>query len=269
MNEPALKLWTGKTVHHRYAPFERRFAYDIILIDVDIDRLAEADRQSVMFGIDRPALFSLRQDEHGAMSPGVSLRGWAEEMFSSAGVSLAGGKIRLVTFPRHVFYKFAPLSLWYGYGTDGALKGIIYEVKNTFGEHHSYVASVDAPLSHHEADKSFHVSPFMDVSGKYRFTLRAPNDKLRVTVENWEAGKRTHMANIAAMQKPATSAELLRLSVVQPFSSIGVMAGIHWQALKVWIRGAGYRSRPPPPERPATIASPIAKHVPRRHGEPV
>lgn len=266
MSTPALQLWTGKTVHHRYSPFERRFSYDIALIDLDIERLDEADGQCALFGINRPSLYAFRTEDHGAKSRDVSLRTWADEMFHSAGISLEGGHIRLVTFPRYLFYKFAPISLWYGYDRHGVLAGIIYEVNNTFGETHCYVAATPTSRSEHEAEKSFHVSPFMDVSGQYRFTLRAPDEKLLLIVENWENSVRTHMANIAARLRPVSSKSLLRLALMQPFSSFGVVAGIHWQALKIWMRGAGYRPKPPAPSRAATVAQPVSKSSAERRG---
>ncbi len=267
MNTPALRLWTGKTVHHRYSPFERRFSYDICLIDLDIDRLEEASRQTPLFSVGRPALFSFRPEDNGPQDKRASLRKWAEDMYRAANVDLDGGPIRLITFARHLFYKFAPLSLWYGYDLEGNLRGIIYEVNNTFGERHCYVAATDEARSQHEADKSFHVSPFMCVTGQYRFTLRTPDDRLLVTVENWENGVRTHVANIVAEQAPAKFSTLLQLAVTQPFSSLGVMAAIHWQALKIWMRGAGYHRKPAPPGKSATIANRIANTAPLHGGE--
>lgn len=269
MTTPALRLWTGKTVHKRFAPFERRFQYNIFLIDLDIDRLDEAGRCNLLFAVGRPSLFSFQTRDHGPKAAGTKLRPWAEEMLQSAGVDLEGGEIRLVTFPRHLFYKFAPLSLWYGYGPAGDLRGIIYEVNNTFGEQHCYVASAGARQSQHEAPKAFHVSPFLDVSGRYRFTLQAPDECLRIVVENWDGDRRTHMASIVAKQAKATDFNLLRQAITQPFASMGVTVGIHWQALKIWLRGAGYRRRPIPPVRPATIAKSVRGTVQERREEPV
>lgn len=255
MTAPALNLWTGQTVHVRYTPFERRFAYDLVLIDVDIDRLDEAACASPLFSVNGPGLFAFHEADHGPRQKGAALRPWAEDMLSSAGVNLDGGAIRLVTFPRHLFYKFAPLSLWYGYGPDGQLRGIIYEVNNTFGEHHCYVAAVSGARDVHAAPKSFHVSPFFDVTGTYRFTLRAPEDKMGVVVESLKDGNRLHMANITARKRPATTGNLLKLALKNPLSTLGVTLGIHWQALQIWRRGAKYRSKPAMPESPATIAS--------------
>lgn len=267
MNPPALKFWTGKTVHCRFTPFERRFEYGIFLIDVDIDLLAEAGQVSSLFAVGRPSLFSFRPEDNGPRSKETTLREWAETVFQTAGIDQTGGRIRLVTFPRHLFYRFAPLSLWYGYDSDERLQGVIYEVNNTFGERHCYVAPAGQSRSQHEAEKSFHVSPFFDVSGKYRFVLQAPGDKLHVTVENWDEGDRTHMANIVARLTPATSATLLRHALTQPLSSIGVLFGIHWQALKIWLRGARYRRKPLPPASPATIAHPVISPPPYTAGE--
>lgn len=259
MIAPALQFWIGQTVHERYTPFRRRFRYAIALVDIDIDRLQAAGRASRLFGVGRPSLFSFRPEDHGPKKPGASLRKWAEDLLATAGIDLGGGMIRLVTFPRHLFFKFAPISTWYGYDRSGTLRGVIYEVKNTFGECHCYVAEAGPERARHAADKRFHVSPFFDVSGTYRFTLREPDEKLALMVETLEEGERVHMANITARRKDASSLALISLAVRQPFSSIGVVAAIHWQALWIWLKGAGYRRKPPPPDRVATLATPLPR----------
>ncbi len=256
MSSPPLRLWSGQTLHKRYFPFEREFRYALVLIDVDIDRLEEAGRMSRLFAVNRPGLFSFHEGDHGSAGVARSLRSWADDLFAIAGVNLRGGMIRLVTFPRHFFYKFAPLSLWYGYGRDGSLQGIIYEVRNTFGERHCYVAATEGARSVHFADKNFHVSPFFDVSGQYRFTLRAPGNLLDVVVENMKDGTRTHLANIKARMLEATTGNFLKLAMRNPMSTLGVTAGIHWQALLIWLRGAKYRAKPAKPAHAATVAVP-------------
>lgn len=254
MSSPPLRLWSGQTLHKRFFPFEREFRYALVLIDVDIDRLEEAGRMSRLFAVNRTGLFSFHEADHGGPERTTGLRAWADDLFATAGVSLHGGMIRLVTFPRHFFYKFAPLSLWYGFGKNGSLEGIIYEVRNTFGERHCYVARAEGERSVHFADKSFHVSPFFDVSGQYRFTLREPASTLDVVVENIKDGSRTHLANIKARMLPATTSNFLSLALKNPMSTLGVTVGIHWQALLLWIRGAKYFSKPLKPERTTTVA---------------
>jgi len=245
----------------RFVPFEQSFCYKLFLIDIDIDRLEDANKQSALFGVDKPGLFSFRNRDHGTRQD-VPLRPWAEDMFKSADVNLEGGGIRLVTLPRHLFYKFAPISLWFGYGPEGDLRGVIYEVNNTFGDTHSYVASVGEGRNEHLAEKQLYVSPFFDVTGKYRFTLRAPDDRLSLVIENLEDGQRTHMANIKAKRALATNGALLKAAITRPVSTLGVTFGIHIEAFKLWIRKAGYRSRPGPPSAPMSTAKPSSEKSP-------
>jgi uncharacterized protein len=254
VTSPALRLWTGHTLHKRFFPFERAFKYRLALIDIDIDRLAEAGGMSRLFTVNKPGLFSFYDKDHGGKDRQGSLRTWADQLFAKAGVRLPSGSVRLVTFPRHFFYKFAPLSLWYGYDAGGQLKGVIYEVHNTFGEHHCYVAAVDSARAVHSADKSFHVSPFFDVSGQYRFTLRAPCGTLDVVVENMKDGTRTHLANIKARMLEATTANFMTLAFRNPLASLGVTLSIHVQALRLWMRGARYHAKPAEPDHETTVA---------------
>jgi len=258
---PALMLYKGQTRHTRFVPFEQSFNYKLFLIDIDIDRLAEANTQSAFFGANKPGLFSFRSRDHGTRQ-NIPLRPWAEKIFASAEVNLEGGAIRLVTLPRHLFYKFAPISLWFGYGLKGELRGVIYEVNNTFGDTHSYVASVSEGRNQHLAEKQLYVSPFFDVTGKYRFTLRAPDDRLNLVIDNLEDGQRTHMANIKAKRVLATNGALLKAAITRPVSTLGVTFGIHFEAFKLWIKKAGYRSRPGPPAAPMSTAKPSDENSP-------
>jgi uncharacterized protein len=254
LTDAPLRLWSGQTLHKRFTPFERSFRYRLVLIDIDIDRLDEAGRMSPWFKVNRMGLFSFHEKDHGEPGRAQPLRAWAEDLYRTAGIELARGAIRLVTFPRHFFYKFAPLSLWYGYDERGALKGIIYEVRNTFGERHCYVASAEGARPVHASDKAFHVSPFFDVSGQYRFTMRPPANTLDVVVENIKDGARAHLANIKARSMRASSSNLLLLALKNPLSTLGVTVGIHWQALLIWMRGARYHSKPAPPAGASTLA---------------
>ena len=252
---PALQLLSGHTVHQRSVPFEHRFKYALHLIDLDIDRLDEAQRTSPLFTVDKSGLFSFSRRDHGARE-NQDLRPWAEDQFRSAGIDLEGGVIRLVTFPRHAFYKFAPISLWLGHGPDGELRGILYEVNNTFGETHTYIAETPDEIRHrHNTDKVFHVSPFFDVSGTYEFSLKRDNDQLNLVVATRHGRIQTHVATIAAKSKPATTGAFLKLAITKPLSSLTVTLAIHWQALKLWLKGAKYHSKPKQSSVRTTIAT--------------
>jgi len=244
-----------------FKPFERSFSYRIFMIDVDIDRLNEASKVSSLFSVGRGNLFSFKCEDHGDRLSLSDLRPWAEAEFSKAEINLDGGSIRLVTFPRGLFYKFAPISLWFGYGPDGETRGIIYEVNNTFGETHCYVAAANDERAQHRSKKNFHVSPFWDVTGDYKFTLRPIGDQLSLVIDSLEDGERNHMANIKAKYVPATTGNLLKTALTKPLSALAVTFGIHWEAFHLWRKGAGYRSKPIAPEQRTTIAHTVSSET--------
>lgn len=254
-DKAALKILTGQTVHARFTPFEQRFSYGIMMVDVDIDRLDAVSEQTKFFSIDKSNLYSLNTLEHGGRNG--ELRSWATDRLAAANVDASSCSLRLVTFPRHALYRFAPLSIWFASNTAGELQGIIYEVNNTFGESHTYVARAEGGSMVCEAEKRFHVSPFFDVSGKYRFTLKRSDSSLSLVIDTLVDDTRTHMATISAKSQTATDGLLLKLALQKPLSSIGVTAGIHWEALKIWLKGAGYRPKPELPETNQTIARPL------------
>lgn len=261
---PALRLFKGQTTHARFTPFERTFSYGIFMIDVDIDRLDEAAKSSALFSVGKPNLFGFKPTDHGHRRSS-NLRPWAEAEFQKGGVDLEGGAIRLVTFPRGLLYKFAPISLWFGYGPRDDLRGIIYEVNNTFGETHNYVARAGDQKTQHECAKQFHVSPFWDVTGDYRFTLRPLGASLNLVIDSLTEGTRIHMANIKAKQIPTTTGEFLKMALTKPFSALGVTIGIHWEALHLWRKGAGYRSKPKQLEQRTTIAHTVSQETNQEH----
>ncbi len=253
---PAAQLWFGRTSHTREKPFKRSFSHRIAMLDVDIDRLAEADKLSKLFSVERGNFISFRATDHGPRDAAVPLRAWAEMRLAESGIQLDGGEIRLLSFPRVLGYGFAPISVWRGFGPDGALRGAIYEVHNTFGETHSYVSTLNPADGRQTADKAFHVSPFFDVDGEYRFGLRNGEAMLALTVENIAVDGRHHVASLSVQPLPLTSARILKWLVTMPISGLGVMVAIHWQALLLWLKGARYRDKPYHRVNRTTLARP-------------
>lgn len=252
--QPSASAHDGRTTHVRFTPFERRFSYRLAQIRVDIDRLPETARGLSLFAYNRFNLFSFFDRDHGDRRD-TALRPWVETMFARAGVTLDGGRIDLLCFPRVLGFVFNPISIFFGHGPDGDLRGVIYEVNNTFGETHAYVAAVGPGERHeHETAKMLHVSPLFDVRGDYRFRLNVPGETFHLTIENMVEGHREHLATLVTRQRPLTDRWLLGVLVTLPLSTLQVVAGIHWQALKIWLRGAKYRSKPAPPTEPASLA---------------
>lgn len=244
MTRPAAQLWFGSTAHTREQPFKRSFAYSIAMLEIDIDRMAEANALSKLFSVGHGNLVAFRETDYGARDANVSLRGWAEGRFAEVGIALGGGSIRLLTFPRVLGIGFAPISVWLGHDTRGELQGAIYEVHNTFGETHAYVSALNPVVGRQTAEKEFHVSPFFDVTGDYRFTLKHAVNIVALTVENISPNGRSHVASLTVQPRPLTSGQLLKWMVIMPISGLGVMFAIHWQALILLLKGAKYRDKP-------------------------
>lgn len=240
-------LMQGFTTHSRVEGLRHSFRYRVTLIDVDTDRLAEADKQTRLFSVNRPNLMSLNTARRGDSRQPLSL--WARGKFKEAGVDPDKGHIRLITFPSVTLYSFAPLSIWLLIGPNDEVKGVIYEVNNTFGERHSYVGGVNACSEPHETDKLFHVSPFFDVSGTYRFHLQNNDRQLLLKIENFRNGELSHTALLSLQRRALNTGAVVRHLVMSPFSGIGVTMAIHWEALKLFLKGARYHSRPAASEK--------------------
>lgn len=240
-------LYSTRVMHRRLVPPLYRFVYRVFYVLVDIDRLDALAARLRLFSYNGFNLLSLRDRDHG---DGRGLRAWAENTIRNQGIELDGGRIRLLAFPRVLGWAFNPISLWYCEHRDGSLRAVIAEVNNTFGEKHSYVlASGGAPHSYEQAiekDKVFHVSPFLGRVGRYRFTLSAPEARVRVAIHETLEGRGILDATLAGERRPLTDAAILGQVLRMPWMTLKVVAGIHWEALKLWLRGAKFHRKPEP-----------------------
>jgi DUF1365 family protein len=240
-------LYPARVMHRRHIAPRYRFVYRVFYLLVDIDRLDELQRRLRFFSHNRFNLLALHDRDHGR---GPGLRRWAESLLQAQGVALDGGRIRLLTLPRVLGFAFNPISLWYCEHRDGRLRAVIVEVNNTFGEKHCYLlASGGDPLTYplqYGKQKCFHVSPFLERMGDYRFELQAPDARLRLTIHEWRDGHPVMDAVLAAERRPLRDSTLVAQVLRMPWMTLKVVWGIHWEALKLWLRGAGFRSKPPP-----------------------
>jgi len=243
-------LYTAEVMHRRHRHPPVTFRYRLLYGLFDIDRLDELDRSLRWFSHDRFNLFSLHDVDHGARRAG-ELRRWAEQALRAQGCADATARIRLLCLPRVLGHAFNPLSLWYCERSDGRLGAVIAEVRNTFGERHSYVltrpgAAIDADAAL-DKEKIFHVSPFFDVAGRYRFRLAAPGENLAVHIESDAADGRRLDATLRGKRIAMNEAALLRGFSRLPWATAQVLAAIHWEAARLWLRGATFHPKPPPP----------------------
>lgn len=240
-------VYEGIVTHQRMRPRRHRFSYRVFWVLLDIDRLADTASSTRLFSHNRPNLFSFRDRDHGPRD-GTPLRPWIDGVLADAGLE-TGGRVRILCFPRMFGFVFDPLSLWFCEDPSGDLSAILYEVHNTFGESHSYLLHVNAPETiEHRWDKRFYVSPFIDMEATYEFTLREPAERLSVAVRQADTDGHLFSASMTGRRVPFSTATLARLFFTHPLMTLKVVAGIHWEALRLWRKGAPYRSRPEAPE---------------------
>lgn len=263
MNGPVSGLYPGLVVHARTRPRAHALRYRIFMLLLDLDEGPRLSRGLRFFGFDAPALFSFHSRDHGDGSD-RPLKAQVEAHLSEAGLE-TGGPIRLLCMPRVLGGVFNPLSVYFCHRSDGALSAILYEVNNTFGDRHSYL--IPAPEAQpgetlrQAIDKGFYVSPFMDMDLTYAFTIRPPGEKVAVSIEVADGEGPLLSASFAGARRPLDDRALLAAWFSHPWMTLGVMGAIHWEALKIWLKGERLRSRPRPPAIPVTIA-PRARPLP-------
>ena len=241
-------LYPARVMHRRLtAPFYR-FVYRIFYVLVDVDALDALAARLRFFSHNRFNLLSVYDRDHG---DGRGLRAWAERLLGEQGIQLDGGRIRLLAMPRVLGMAFNPISMWYCEHRDGRPLAVIAEVNNTFGQKHAYLLASGPKGNPYEQvcekDKCFHVSPFFPVRGRYAFSLSEPAERLRVAIHETLDGAPVMDATLAAERMLLTDGALLKQVLRLPLQMLSVLWGIHWQALKIWLRGGKYHSIPPPP----------------------
>ena len=248
-------LYAGKVSHRRLKPVRHALSYRVYWILLDLDELAQLGRAFRFFSVGRFNLFAFDPKDHGAPEGGP-LRAQIKAAVDRAGIAWDGSTVRLLCMPRVLGYGFNPLSVYFCHNrADDRPCAILYEVHNTFGERHGYLMPVDSrtgPIRQH-TDKSFYVSPFMDMALNYRFRFNRPDELLRLTIEVSDSRGLLLTARYNARRAPLTDAALLRLFFTTPALPARVLGGIHWEALKLWRKGIGLRRRPPPPQNPITL----------------
>ena len=238
----AAALYVGSVMHARLKPIGHRFSYRVMSLLIDLDRLPDADRQSPLFGVNRAALYSFHEADHGKRD-GSSLRAYAQRCAAERGIDLVGGRVLLLCYPRLLGYAFNPLSVYFCYRADGELALLIYEVRNTFGDIHPYVLPVrsgeinDAGVRQRQ-DKLFYVSPFIEMAMRYHFRVLPPGERVQLRILETDREGPLLAATFSGRRRALNTNELLRAFFALPLVTLKIMAAIHWEALRLWLKGA-------------------------------
>jgi uncharacterized protein len=244
----AAALYFGEVMHARLKPMGHRFAYRVMSLLIDLDRLDAADRQCRLFGVNRKALYSFHEADHGPRD-GSPLRAYVQRCAAERGIDLTGGRVLLLCYPRLLGFTFNPLSTYFGYRADGELALLIYEVRNTFGDIHAYVLPVkpgerSAAGIRQAQDKLFYVSPFIEMAMRYHFRVTPPGEHVKLRILETDCQGPLLSATFNGRRRELTSAALLRSFFSLPLVTLKIVAAIHWEALRLWLKGARLVRRP-------------------------
>jgi DUF1365 family protein len=244
----------GRVFHCRRRPVRHAFAYPVFFLRIPLSSFAGAG--CGIFSVDRANLLSLHARDHGPRD-GSPLEPWVRARLAQAGVGAADGEILLQAFPRVLGFVFNPISIFYCHDRHGALRAVLCEVSNTFGERHNYLlAHRDGrPIAGRDwlrADKVFHVSPFCEVDGFYRFRFAGDGSRQFAQIDYHDGGGKLLVTAIDGEAQPIAARSLARALVGYPLMTLGVVARIHWQAFRLWLKRVPFFSKPEPPLQETT-----------------
>lgn len=230
-------LYFGAVVHRRLKPTSHRLRYRVFSMLLNLDSVDGLRLR--LFSKNRFNLFSFDERDFGVGEGDVA----AAVRRIAAGEHVdASGPLLLLFYPRILGFAFNPLAVYYLHDRRGRPSAMLYEVRNTFGEKHFYFIPVDPgqDVVRQEADKAFYVSPFMDMKQRYRFSLTQPGDRIAVAIRQSDAEGPVLDASFTGFAHPLDDATLLKAFFLYPLMTAKVVAGIHWEALKLFLKGVRY-----------------------------
>ncbi len=236
-------LYIGKVFHERHEtdgqPFGHKFTYRVFTLWINLDDLEPLSQKLKYFSFNKWNILSVWNKDHGARD-GSDIRSWIERAAKDKNIDVQ--KIYMLGFARLWGYVFNPLTIYYCYDSNESLSAILYQVKNTFRQQHGYLI----PVEDHDdwikqsTQKVFHVSPFIQMDCEYNFRLKVPDDKLDVAIHQFQPDSKILTATWDGQAIPLTDSNILKTVLKHPLMTLKVIVGIHWEALRLWLKGAKY-----------------------------
>ena len=236
-------IYKGNVSHRRFKPIKHYFSYRTFSILFDLDELENLQKRISLFSFNKFNLFSFYNKDHGSRD-GSNLIDWVKKNLKNSDLNFKISKIKLLCFPRIFGYVFNPLSIFYCYDEKN-LRAILYEVKNTFDEQHTYIFLVDqnSKIISQHCNKKFYVSPFIEMESEYNFRLTEPGEKLRVYIKQTDKKDKILIACQTGKKQIMSTKQLVINFILHPMMTFKIIIGIHFEALKLWKKGAIFKKR--------------------------
>ena len=237
-------IYSGFVTHRRFKPKRHFFTYKTFSLLINLDEIENLGKKIKFFSYNKFNILSFYDVDHGPRD-GSPLTKWVKNTLERAKINTGSGPVKLLCYPRFFGYVFNPLSIFYCYDESLQLKAILYEVKNTFNEQHTYVfsASSSSNLILHKCDKKFYVSPFMEMKTFYNFRLLKPGKILNVFIKQSDTEGALLTACQIGRKIDMNSKNLFFQFLKHPLMSIKVIMAIHFEALRLWIKGVKHVKR--------------------------
>ena len=229
------KIYTGKVIHRRFKPKEHYFKYSVFSLLIDLDELEDIQKEISIFSYNKFNIISFFDKDHGERDSS-SLKDWVYSNIKTLGIE-EEVKIKLLCYPRIFGYVFNPLSIFFVYDKNSKLIAILYEVKNTFGEQHTYVFKTnDEKVIQNNCKKQFYVSPFIEMNCEYSFKILKPEEQLSVVINQSDEEGKLLFASQDGIAQEFNNKNLIISFLSHPLMSFKVIAAIHYEAFKLWIK---------------------------------
>ena len=230
-------IYNGTVIHKRFKPKVHFFKYQVFSLLIDLSELDILDKKISFFSYNSFNLISFFDKDHGDRN-GTSLIDWVKKNLKENKITYENIKIKLLCYPRIFGYVFNPLSVFFVYDNNDNLISILYEVKNTFGEQHTYIFKVENDnLLQHNCEKKFNVSPFIEMNCNYFFRILKPSEKISVIIDQYQSNEKILYASQDGKRTDFTSSELIKSYLKHPLMTFKIISAIHFEAFKLWAKG--------------------------------
>ena len=230
------KIYTGKVIHKRFKPKEHYFKYNVFSLLIDLNELEEINKYIKFFSYNKFNIISFYDKDHGDRD-GSSIKLWVKKNLRNIGIIKEDIRIKLLCYPRIFGYVFNPLSTYFIYNKHSELISIFYEVKNTFGEQHTYIFKAqDEKTVQNKCKKKFYVSPFIEMDCEYHFKTLNPREQLSVVINQNDKDGKLLFASQDGISKDFNNKNLILSYLTHPLMTFKIIGAIHYEAFKLWAK---------------------------------